>query len=66
MKEQPHFFKTLDKKQGAYLSDAPGAHSQINLGKVNLLSRIKFNQIILESIPPIFEVNVDLNIFLCD
>ena len=63
MTEQSHFFKTLEKKQGACLREAPWITSQINLGTVNLLSRKKFTENLLECILPMFEVSADLNRF---
>jgi len=63
MTVQSHFFKTLEKKQGACLRDAPWTTSQINPGTVNLLSRKKFTENLLECILPLFEVSGDLNRF---
>ena len=57
------FFKTLEKKQGACLRDAPWTNTQINLCKVNLLSRKKFAENLLECIIPMFDVNEYLNRF---
>ena len=63
MTEQPHFFKTLEKKQGAFLREAPWTTSQINLGTVNLFSRKKITENLLEFILHMFEVSGGLNRF---
>ena len=61
MTEQSHFFQTLDKKQGASLRQASWTVAQLNPGPVNLLSRKKLAENMLERILPLFEVSEDLN-----
>ena len=63
MAEQSQFFETLAKKQGAYLREAPWTTAQINPGNVNLLSRKKLAENLLERILPLYEVSEDLNRF---
>ncbi len=63
MTEQSHFFRTLEKKQGACLRQAAWTVAQLNPGPVNLLSRKKLAENMLERILPLFEVSEDLNRF---
>jgi len=63
MTVQSHFFQTLAQKQGACLRQAPWTLAQINPATVNLLSRKKLAENLLECILPLLEVSGDLNRF---
>ena len=63
MTVQSHFFQTLAQKQGASLRQAPWTLAQINPATVNLLSRKKLAENLLECILPLLEVSGDLNRF---
>jgi hypothetical protein len=59
--EPSNFFQTLDKKQGASIRQASWTVAQLNLGAVNLFSRKKLAENMLERILLLFEVSEDLN-----
>ena len=61
MTEQSHFFQTLEKKQGASLRQASWTVAQLNPGPVNLLSRKKLAENMLERLLPLYVVREDLN-----
>ena len=57
MTEQSHFFKTLEKKQGACIRQATWIVAQLNLGPMNLLSQKKLAENMLERTLTLFEVS---------